>query len=427
MAKKSEMAIKINLNFLKSPITILVAIALGVVSGLFLKNFSIKIIPFGSIYLSLLKMTIYPILMLAVITSIGKLFSNPSAKKYILRIIAFSLIFLFAVGAIGIITSLIIKPGKGLSKEAQIVLGKTLNKAEEEQKVDVKVERGFFAFLKQLIPENIFQSMEKGASLELLFFSIILGIAVGLLDPQYSKNVLNITEGLFKAFFLIISWILFLLPFGLFSLLAGQIATTGVETFKAMFKFVLVVYIICLLVFILNVLIISLKRKVSFITSIAALKEALLIGFGTQSTFASMPAAIEGLTGDKLKVDKEITNLFIPIGVVINRFSMIIIYTVATIFTAQLYNINLSFSQLITTLFLSVVAAFAGSGMYTLVSIALISIIFLPLGLPTSAIIILLLAINPVIDPFLTATNVYTNSTLDVLIAGDINKKSKKK
>ncbi len=415
---------KINFKFLKSPVMILISIVLAVISGIFYKKFSLFIIPFGNIYLSLLKMTIYPILMLAVITSIGKLFSNALAKKYIIRIILFSLLFLFSVGLIGIITSLIINPGKGLSKEAQVVLGKTLSKAEEEEKIDIKGELGFYSFLKQLIPENIFSSMERGASLELLFFSIILGIAIGLLNTEHSKSILSLTEGLFKAFFLIIDWILYLLPFGLFSLLAGQIATTGVEIFRAMFKFVIVIYIVCLIIFIFCTLIISIKRKVSIITSVVALKDALLIALGTQSTFASMPAAIEGLTGDKLNVDSEITDLVMPIGAVINRFSMIILYTVATVFTAQLYNINLSISQLITTLLLSIVAAVAGSGMYTLVSIALISIIFLPVGLPTSAIIILLLAINPVIDPFLTATNVYSNSALNVLIAG-INKNDK--
>ena len=88
---------------------------------------------------------------------------------------------------------------------------------------------------------------------------------------------------------------------------------------------------------------------------------------------------------------------------------MVIVYSVATVFTAQLYGVSMSITGLLTALVLSVVAAVAGAGTPGIVSIAMIAIVLGPLGLPSGAIIVLLLAINPVIDPIITLANVHAN------------------
>ena len=403
------------LKFLKSPFLIILAMIMGILVGIFYKNVAVFVAPAGVIYLNLLKMTVLPILITAIITSIGRLFSHEHVQSYLGRIVLISLAALFLCALLSLSISLVVKPGTGLNKEAQVTLGKTLNLADQQGEMVVVSHPGVCSFFEQLVPENIFHSMGEGASLKILFFCLIMGAATGLQQADKRKKILDLTDSLFHTFFTIISWIMYFLPIGLFSLLAGQIARTGITTIISMLKFVGVIYGVSLLLLLISACVISFSLRITPFRAVSALKECMLIAFGTQSTFASMPSAIEGLT-EELGVDKKLVNLVIPLGAVLNRFSMIILYSVATVFAAQLYNIPLGSTEMLIAMLLSVLAAVAGAGMPGIVSLSMISIIFIPLGLPTAAILILLLAINPVIEPITTMSNIYANCAVTTLI-----------
>ena len=123
-----------------------------------------------------------------------------------------------------------------MSRDAQRTLGKMLSESDKKSGEDQTVsskdtrnqERNLLVFIKSMIPENIFNALNAGSSLQILFFSLILGVATGFLPEIEGKLILSFSESLFKAFFGIISWILYLLPVGLFCLIASQIASTGV-------------------------------------------------------------------------------------------------------------------------------------------------------------------------------------------------------
>ena len=412
-------------RILKSPFLIIGAMAAGVVVGIIAQeqqwaaDTARLVAPVGQVYLNLLRMTIFPILISAIVTSIGQIFGDTEAQRYLTRIIVYSLLFLIITSVVALLVSLVIRPGGGLSQEAQITLGRALTAADQsgESRALIQERQGIYSFFEQMIPQNIFESMGNGASLQILFFSVLLGVATGFLNEDQRRHMLGVTDALFKAFFTIIEWIMYLLPVGLFCLLAGQIASTGLEVIFAMAKFVLVVYGVSLVIFIASAVTISISVKVSVFKAIGALREALLIAFGTQSTFASMPAAIEGLTTE-LGVDEELVHLVTPLGVVINRFSMVILYGVATVFAAQLYNIPLAAGQMVIAAILVVLAAIAGAGTPGIVSLAMISIVFGPLGLPSTAIVVLLLAVNAVVEPVTTLTNIFAVSAATAFIAG---------
>lgn len=407
---------------LKNPITIIAAMLSGVLLGVAAQEqqwaltMSRAIAPVGQVYLDLLRMTIIPILISAIITSIGQIFGNSDSQRFLLRIVIYSLLFLLIASVVSLGVGLVMRPGAVLSGEAQITLGRALTAADQsgESRVIVQESQGIFSFFDQLIPQNIFESLGDGASLQILFFSIMLGVASGFLNREQRSYMLGVTDALFNAFFTIIEWIMYLLPIGLFCLLAGQIASTGLEIILAMTRFVASVYLVALIVFIGSALVITTTLKVGLFRALGALKDSLLIAFGTQSTFASMPAAIEGL--DNLGVDEEVVNLAIPLGAVVSRFSMVMLYGVATVFASQLYNVPLGFGQLATACVLVVLAAIAGAGTPGIVSLAMIAIVFGPLGLPSTAIVVLLLAVNPVIEPVTTLTNIFTVAAVTVYI-----------
>lgn len=413
-----------SMQLLKSPIVVLLSMVLGICAGLYFPEFSKSLAPMGEIYLKLLQMTIIPILMTALIASVGKLFTTDSARNSIYKIITTSLVFLVVISTLTLAISLLIGPGRSLSHDAKILLGKTLSAADQMGGSQAVASRGPIEFVHAMIPSNIFHDLGQGSNLSILFFSLILGVATGAMGGKGSQSILDIADGLFKAFFKIISWIMYLLPFGLFSLLANQLASAGTDTLAAMLRFVLIIWGTALLAIAVNTVIISLTLRRSPIVILAALKESMLIAFGTSSSFAAMPSAIEALTSEKLKMPANIINLVFPIGIVLNRFSMIMIYVGASVFAAELYGLPLHATQILMIILLSVLAGLAGAGAPGLVSISMVSIVLLPLGLPAQAIIILLIAIYPIIDPITTVANIYTNVALSVVIAANDKKET---
>lgn len=407
------------MKFFKHPLTIIVSILAAIFSGIFLKKFSLDIKIFGSIYLSLLKMCVIPILITAIIASLAKLFKAHKSKHYLKKILVVFTTYLCLTGFICSIGESVIKPGKNLGKKAEIVLGKLLNTSKESQitKKSLK-DQSIIHFIKNIIPENIFYALTKGYSLQILFFAIILGIATAFSGDKQSTTIINFSEAFFTAFFKIIEGILYFLPFGLFCLISSQIASTGIEIVLAMLKFVISVYFFCIFLIALNLIIIKKFTDFSFFDIIYKLKDPLFIGFGTQSTFASIPALIDALVKE-LNLNQELVNLIVPIGAVICRFSMVILYSAATIFATQLYNVALSVKGYILCIILSVIAAISGSGTPGIVSISMISMVLNPLHLPSEVIIILLLAVNPFIDPIITMTNIHSNATATIVIASE--------
>jgi proton glutamate symport protein len=407
------------LQILKNPLLLIFFIVAGVLTGLYFKEFSLNLKIISEIYLALLKMCVIPIVVTAVISSLAKLFRSEHGEQYIKRIIAVFVVALIIVSCLSVAVELVMKPGQNIGKQAEITLGKLINSANIQLSKNMKKEesKGFTEFIKEMIPENIFGALSNGVMLQILFFAIIFGIATGFLPHEHRDTIISINEAFFKGFFKIIDWAMYLLPFALFCLLSSQIAGTGIDIIIAMIKFVMSIYLISLILMAANGLILKFYSGTSFTNTFFKLKNCLLIGFGTLSTIASIPATIEDMT-DGLKFNRELINLVVTIGGVLIKFSMIILHSAAVIFTAQLYHVSLGLKGYILCVFLSSIASFACAGSPGVVAITLITIILTPLKLPSETIIVLLLAVNPILEPLLTSANIHTICASAAIIEG---------
>jgi proton glutamate symport protein len=381
-------------------------IILGVIFGVMLPKFALALAPLGDLYLSLLKMVVYPILIVAIISSMANLVSDNQTIQFIKKVLIVFFILLFGVSSLSTVISLSINPGKNMSAESQASLGKILHYSELFNSEETS-EMSFFSFFSEMIPENIFHALAYGASLKILFFSIFLGLAIGYLDPKNRERLIGLTDAFFTAFLKIIDWLLFLLPIGLFCLVASQIANVGIELIGALTKFIIAAIASAIVTIVLSSIIVWRTSNLSYIKALIKLKRALIIAFGTQSVFAALPVTFKSL--ESLGVEQKTINLVIPFGAVVMRFSMIIIYAVASIFAAQLYSIDISFYQMLLIVLLSVFAGVAGAGTPGIASMAFISIVITPLSIPSDAIIVFMLAVYPIVKPFTTTADLYAN------------------
>ena len=432
------------LSFLKNPGVILLAIAIAIALGLlgskgdigvetsqrdindWISTALVLFEPLGRMYLSLLKMTVYPILIAAIVSSIAGLVKSPDLGRFLSRMLVSFIAMLLITALLGTLAGLIGEPGVGLSDEARAVLSKSIEKS--EYKVDVEVslseeqetqeESNFIHFIANIIPNNIFKSLVNEMALQLVLFSIMFGIAVGVIRGERSDSIIVMFEGLFKAFQSIIGWLMYLLPFGLIFLLAGQIASSQkfFEVLKAMIRFIVLFHIVGLAALTINTFIIWRRSKEKLSTVFKALLDPIIIALATRSSFATLPAAMKALD-QRLGFFEKTTKLYVPLGITLGRFGNIIYFALAALFVSQLYAAPLSPGGILIVLVGSILAGTATAGATGLATLGLMSIVLEPLGLPVEAVLILFMTIDTIIDPMRTLLIVHTNMAVNAMVA----------
>jgi len=349
---------------------------------------------------------------------------------------------------IGIVVGLIAKPGSRIDDRTRVFIGNMIieshekgnknessvesdrsgtslvveihseKRAEEKKRKNVSL----INFIVNIIPENIFTALANGENLKIIFFCIILGIMMQFIPDQSSNNMITILEGVFDAFQKVITIALYFLPFGLASLVASQISGIGISVLSSLLTVIILVYITVLIIFIIATIVIWRASGKPWHLQFKALKDVIIIALGTRSSFATIPSSLSGLTKE-LDMNEGKVKLVIPLGITLCRYGNTVIFSFMAVFAAQLYGVAIGFNEILVILIGSVLASMATSGAPGIVARTMIGLVLTPLGIPSGAIIVILLAIDPVIDPVLTLLNVYPNCASATLIAKEKQEK----
>ncbi|HUV08739.1 MAG TPA: cation:dicarboxylase symporter family transporter, partial [Spirochaetia bacterium] len=423
-------------NLLTSPWSILIAVAISVLIGLMFKDVAYTIKPFGLMYLYLLQMTVIPIIISAIISSIAGLTRSRGVGRFLARMITVFVLMLIAVAIIGTLGGVLGEPGAGLDEKTRNTLGEIVQTEQSKYAPDLelslstppekKPELSLIDFFVNMIPKNIFESLSSGRAIELIIFAIIFGVAVGVVKDRKGEFLISIFDALFKAFQKIITWLMIVLPFGLICLLADQIASTGFEILLAMLKFIFIFYIVGICVILLNILIIWRRSHEKLGKVLKALLDPIIVALVTRSSFATLPAAIKSLV-QKLGFYERSTNLFFSLGITLGRFGNIIYFAIASIFVAQLYGVDLGIGRYGIIAIGSLFAGIATAGASGISTLNLMAIVLGPLGLPLEAVLIIFMTIDTIADPLRTLLIVTNNMAANSLIVPHVKPLDRRK
>ena len=222
----------------------------------------------------------------------------------------------------------------------------------------------------------------------------------------------------------VIQWLMYGLPIGLCCLFADQMSNIGLGVLSALIRLIVLMYAACALLLVGYFVIIWLRSGRTFLQTFSALKRTLIICIGTSSSFAALPFALEGLH-KKLGFEKESTDLVIPLGITLNPHGNIICFSLMAIFMGQVYDTPFSASDLAIMIPIAALAGVAASSAPGIAALSMFALVLEPFGLPALVGIILLTAINPIIDPMLTAVNILGNCATVSLVADNDRKKKK--
>ena len=233
--------------------------------------------------------------------------------------------------------------------------------------------------------------------------------------------MLDFIDVLYDALLRIITWVMYGLPFGLCCLLAYQIAQIGLDIILSLLKLVIFSYLCALILIGIYGIAMWIKIGGPFLRSFAALKETFVVALGTSSSFATIPSALRCLQ-EKLHLDVQATRLVVPLGISLNPHGTAMYFAISAVFFAQLYNISLSAPALAIILVGSILAGIAATGAPGAGALAMIALVLEPLGLPVATAVILLTAVDPILDPMITLTTVHANCTAATMVAKDQHK-----
>lgn len=418
-------------NILTNPLTVLGAIVIGTIIGLHDKQLANMIAPLGKIYLSALQMSVVPLIVVMITCSIARFMQSKGLKTSVSYIL-----FIFFIGFIistfiGVLCATIFGPGSNID---EAMLANILKEAASSmiREVDLKtpIETDAFQninqFISELIPKNFFSALAEGKILQIVIFTIILGTAIGSLNNNSQESLVKIFESTQKALQKILSGLSVVLPIGVLGLMADQISRVDLSLLLVMTNFICSLTFAFFSIIFLSSLVIWGNFKGGYLESVRIMYTTIVVALTTRNSFLAMSEATNALTS-KLKFDSLTTNLLLPLGITICRYGNVLYFSFTAVFIAQLYNVPLTFSTYCVILFGSIIAGIATSGATGVASIALISIVLEPLGLPLGAVFILLITVDVIADPLRTLAIIYPNCAATAFIAKKEDSASKKK
>jgi proton glutamate symport protein len=412
----------------------LIGMVLGCLIGIYAKGVVPYLAPYGEIYLWILQMCILPILLSAVASSLGTIVKSRESRAYLKRMLLALAAMVLLVSCVGTLVGLVGRPGAGLDQETKRRMGTQVLMASRDgdgggakSKYAVGMEMNFYtpekqaekpsrvrSFFEQVIPPNVFAALAQSRNLQVLFFAIILGIAAGSLKAESAGSLLGFLNGLYQAFTKVIRWAMYLLPVGLVCLLADQVSKMGGTVLLTMTKFIVMFYIAAALMFVVNTVVIWKRSGGSPLAAIARLKEPIIIALGTRNSLATLPSAINAVH-ERLGFEKTGTQLILPLATLIGRFGNVLYFALAAVFVAQLYEAPLGLYGMLFAVVGAILAGMATSGSTGILTLAMITIVLEPMGLPVEAALVLLMAIDPICDPARTLTIVHTSCAVTTL------------
>lgn len=379
----------------------LIGIGLGILTGIILGPKAHYLKPVGTIFLGLLNMLV----VLLVFSSMTVGVTSINDMRKLGRVGLKTLLLYLGTTAIAIVFGLIvaklINPGIGLG----------LNHGSEIQ-IDETPE--ILNIFLGLVPSNPIGSLASGNILQVIVFSIFLGLGINFAGEK-GKPIAKALESLSEVMFTITGMVMNMAPYGIFAIMAWVSGTFGVGILYPLLKLVFAHYITCFfhLVVVFGGILVFMA-KVRVLPFFKGMSDAITIAASTTSSSATLPASLHCVE-ENLGVPKSIASFVLPLGSTINMNGTAIFQGIAAVFIAQAYGIDLGWENLlliVVTATLSAVgcAGIPGGGLVTL------SIVLGSVGLPLEGIAIVA-GIDRLRDIIGTVINILGDAVVAVYVA----------
>lgn len=404
---------------------ILLGMLVGVLFALLLTNFDwgasfigdwIK--PFGTIFISSLKLIAIPLILAALIKGISDLKDISSLSKMGMRTISIYVVTTVIAVSIGLTVVSLVQPGKTINEDTRNELVEAYGGDADAKLLAAAAQKdaGPLQALIDLVPSNIVSAASSNRNmLQVIFFAVFFGISLILIPQEKAKTVKDFFDGLNEVILKMVDLIMLAAPYGVFALMAALVVEApSADLFAALGMYAISVVFGLLLMVVFYIVLVKVFTKKSPRFFLNGIAPAQLLAFSTSSSAATLPVTMERVT-EHLGVEEEVSSFVLPIGATINMDGTSLYQAVAAVFIAQAFGMDLSFTTqlgIIATATLASIgsAAVPGAGMVMLVGVLGYA------GIPEAG-LALIFAVDRPLDMCRTVINVTGDATVSMLVA----------
>jgi Na+/H+-dicarboxylate symporter len=380
---------------------ILIGLLLGVVVGIIFKENALYLKPIGTIFINSVKMLIVPLVFSSLIVGVTSVEDIGTMGRIGLKtIVIYAVTTAFAV-IIGIGLSYITNPGAGISLTAP-------------EAVSVAKPNSLIDTLVNVVPSNPVAALASGEILQIIVFAIFLGISINLTGKK-AEPVKNFFIALAEVMYKLTAIIMEFAPYGVLALIACVVGEYGIDFLLPLLKIIIVVYAACVIHTILVICGgIALVGKLNPKRFLKGFLDAILVAFSASSSSAALPVSLR-CTQENLGVSKGISSFVLPLGCTINMNGTAIYSGACALFVAQIYGIDLTFSNYITIIMTSVLAAIGTAGVPG-AGLVMLSLVIASTGMPMEGLAIIA-GVDRILDMARSCVNVVGDGMATILVA----------
>ncbi len=391
---------------------IVVAIVLGILSGIFLNPIKdvdwVKIYLMdglfelgGRIFLSTLKLLVVPMVFVSLVCGVLSLKEISQLKRIGLKTFAWYVASTALAVTFAVVFAILFNPGEGFKLTANTTF-------------EAKAPPSVIDVISAIVPSNPIKAMVDAEMLQIIFLAILVGLALSLVKTKAEKLTaifFEANEVILKMVFMIL-WVA---PIGVFCLLAKVFANEGFETIVPLSKyFFTVLFVLFFHFFVVYGSLIKFFTRISPRLFFTRIQKVLAFAFSTSSSNATLPITIEEAE-KQLGVDNEVAAFTLPLGATINMDGTSIMQGVATVFIAQVYGIELGLMGYLTVIGMATLASIGTAGVPG-VGLIMLTMVFTQVGLPVEG-IGLIIGVDRLLDMTRTCVNVTGDLAVTCVVA----------
>ncbi len=355
----------------------------------------------GKLFVNALKMIVVPLVFFSLIvgvTGIGNL-------GKLGRVGGKTICLYFLTTAVAISFSVMLAAMLGIGEGVNAVSDTSFSGKEAPSFVDVVL---------SIIPANPIQAMAEGQMLAVIFFSIMVAISM-LMVGRRAQPLIDGAGLANEVMMKMVQIIMWCAPYAVFALIAKSVADLGIDLMIKLGEYAIVL-VLCLMLHLFVVILLILKAftGVNVKTFMKKMRANQLFAFSTSSSNATIPVTLRTVTR-RLGVDNSVASFSVPLGATINMDGTAIMQGVATVFIANMYNIDLGVTGYATVVLMAVLASIGSAGVPS-AGVIMLTLIFGQLGLPLDG-IALILVVDRLLDMIRTSVNITGDAAVSLIVA----------
>ena len=356
----------------------------------------------GTIFVNAIKLMVVPLVFVSLVVGAASMGDIKKLGRVGVKTVSIYLLTTAVAITIAITLAVLINPGLGLDMSALSKSEYTVNEALPIVKVFIN-----------MVPTNPIASMAEGNMLQIIVFSILIGVSIAMLGKKV-ESVKTFFEQFNEINLKVVGLIMKIAPYGVFALMAKTFATLG---YKAMLP--ILAYMLTILLGLFLQLVITYGGLLSFVgrlnpmVFIRKFWPVMSVAFSTSSSNATLPVTLETVQ-EKLGASEEISSFTIPLGATVNMDGTAIMQGVATVFIAQVFGHNLGISDYLMVILTATLASIGTAGVPG-VGLIMLSMVLQQVGLPVEG-IALIIGVDRILDMSRTAINVTGDAVCTMLV-----------